>query len=192
MESYNIIRLATVLVAAMSIYFGYRLFYIVTERQGKLKIQNQDYSLQLSDVGPGVFFELFGAVVIIVVTIWQPYSEKTTTSADGSIQKISRDPANSSNITFAEELENLCVNTQVEAIFLQGTELLKRVEIEKMIQPHATASEDILIDFEYFIDSSNAPEKFRELHSGSSSYFEIYFITLGAILNIYYENNNCF
>lgn len=192
MESYNIIRLATVLVAAMSIYFGYRLFYIVTERQGKLKIQNQEYSLQLSDVGPGVFFALFGAVVIIIITIWQPYSEKTTISADGGIETTSREPANSNNITFAEELENLCVNTQVEAIFLQGTELLKRVEIEKMVQPHAALSEDIAIDFEHFIDSSNAPEKFRELYSGSSSNFEVYFITLGAILNIYYENNNCF
>ncbi len=67
-----IYRSLIALSGALCIYLGYRLFYIVTETQGRLSVSTgHDQALQLQDVAPGVFFALFGAV-ILVVSLFRP------------------------------------------------------------------------------------------------------------------------
>ena len=94
MEPYNIIRILVVIIAGFAIYFGYKLFYLVAERQGKLKISGKDNSLELEDVGPGIFFAAFGTIILVSILLLQPYNETiNTNSADGSSQVTNRTPA---------------------------------------------------------------------------------------------------
>ncbi len=54
------------LAGALSIYYGYRLFYIAKEKQGQLRIQTgKDQSLSMIDLAPGIFFALFGAGILV-------------------------------------------------------------------------------------------------------------------------------
>lgn len=59
-------RIIAIAVGAMCIYLGYRLFSrIPEEKQGEAKIKFPgDVSIYIARVGPGVFFALFGAVII--------------------------------------------------------------------------------------------------------------------------------
>jgi hypothetical protein len=58
-------RVLIVIGGILSIYFGYRLFYIDKQTQGDLQIKKgENYELRLRDVAPGVFFALFGALVL--------------------------------------------------------------------------------------------------------------------------------
>jgi hypothetical protein len=60
-------RLAIVLIGGMAIYLGYRLFLAVkAEAEGEAKITlPHDVTVMVSRVGPGVFFALFGSMVVI-------------------------------------------------------------------------------------------------------------------------------
>jgi hypothetical protein len=60
-------RLAIVLIGGMAIYLGYRLFLAVkAEAAGEAKITlPHDVTVMVSRVGPGVFFALFGSMVVI-------------------------------------------------------------------------------------------------------------------------------
>lgn len=58
-------RIAIVAVAALCIYLGYKLFKIVPDRhEGEGSLSLGDLSISLSKIGPGVFFSLFGAVIL--------------------------------------------------------------------------------------------------------------------------------
>ncbi len=59
-------RLLIVLIGGMAIYLGYRLFLTVrAEAEGEAKITlPHDVTVMVSRVGPGVFFALFGSLVI--------------------------------------------------------------------------------------------------------------------------------
>jgi hypothetical protein len=58
-------RLAITVVAGVSIVLGYRLFSLVTERQGRLQLEGKSISVKASDFAPGIFFALFGAAVLV-------------------------------------------------------------------------------------------------------------------------------
>jgi hypothetical protein len=60
-------RLAIVLIGGMAIYLGYRLFLAVrAEAEGEAKITlPNDVTVMVSRVGPGVFFALFGSLVVV-------------------------------------------------------------------------------------------------------------------------------
>ena len=60
-------RLVIVLIGGMAIYLGYRLFLAVkAEAEGEAKISlPHDVTVMVSRVGPGVFFALFGSMVVI-------------------------------------------------------------------------------------------------------------------------------
>jgi hypothetical protein len=60
-------RLAIVLIGGMAIYLGYRLFLAVrAEAEGEARITlPHDVTVMVSRVGPGVFFALFGSIVVI-------------------------------------------------------------------------------------------------------------------------------
>ncbi len=58
-------RLLGILIGGLSIYLGYRLFMnLPARREGEGQIKLWDLSIVLSRVGPGVFFALFGALVV--------------------------------------------------------------------------------------------------------------------------------
>ncbi|MEM7021355.1 MAG: hypothetical protein AAF637_02055 [Pseudomonadota bacterium] len=59
-------RLVVVLIGGMAIYLGYRLFLKVkTDADGEAKITlPRDVTVMVSRVGPGVFFALFGSLVV--------------------------------------------------------------------------------------------------------------------------------
>jgi hypothetical protein len=63
----SIERLAIVLIGGLAIYLGYRLFLAVkAEAEGEAKITlPHDVTVMVSRVGPGVFFALFGSMVVI-------------------------------------------------------------------------------------------------------------------------------
>lgn len=60
-------RFAIVLIGGMAIYLGYRLFLAVrAEAEGEARITlPHDVTVMVSRVGPGVFFALFGSVVVV-------------------------------------------------------------------------------------------------------------------------------
>jgi hypothetical protein len=60
-------RLAIVLIGGMAIYLGYRLFLAVkAEAEGEARITlPHDVTVMVSRVGPGVFFALFGSMVVV-------------------------------------------------------------------------------------------------------------------------------
>jgi hypothetical protein len=60
-------RLAIVLIGGMAIYLGYRLFLAVkAEAEGEARITlPHDVTVMVSRVGPGVFFALFGSLVVV-------------------------------------------------------------------------------------------------------------------------------
>lgn len=59
-------RLLIVLFGGLSIYFGYRLFDRAIAAAGELSAKGAGYALTLKRVAPGVFFALFGMVVMVV------------------------------------------------------------------------------------------------------------------------------
>lgn len=58
-------RLLIVVTGTMSMYCGYRLFAVVSGQAGELAAKAGDWQLRLVRVGPGVFFALFGAAIVI-------------------------------------------------------------------------------------------------------------------------------
>ncbi len=67
-------RLLIVAVGALCIYLGYRLFWSIQEfknnSEGKVELPG-GISIHLSRVGPGVFFALFGALIVGTSTVTQ-------------------------------------------------------------------------------------------------------------------------
>ena len=57
-------RLLIVGTGAMCVYFGYRLFDKVQKRQGELELKGDKTSLKLRDVAPGIYFALFGSLLL--------------------------------------------------------------------------------------------------------------------------------
>lgn len=59
-------RLLIVGAAAMSIYLGYKLFIMGVTGKASLLVQYEKSKLQLINAAPGLFFALFGALVLAV------------------------------------------------------------------------------------------------------------------------------
>src|SRR3990167_868577 len=63
-------RCLTIIVGLLIVYLGYRLFLAgVYEKAGDLRAAWGDKNLTLIQTAPGIFFALFGAV-IIAVSLW--------------------------------------------------------------------------------------------------------------------------
>ncbi|CAI8715638.1 hypothetical protein [Pseudomonas serbica] len=91
-------RILIVLGGILSIYFGYKLFYIVKLKQGEFKIKTgQNYELSLSDVAPGVFFALFGASILIFC-LTNGVTIKPIVADVKTIEKLSADPKTSASM----------------------------------------------------------------------------------------------
>src|SRR5919109_2048771 len=94
-------RVLAVIIGGMSIYLGYRLFIKVPRQKdssGKVMLPG-DVSIFFSRIGPGVFFSLFGAAVVVV----------------SLQQSLDLDLANKANVTAesTEKTANLRVHCDV-------------------------------------------------------------------------------
>jgi hypothetical protein len=83
-------RLIAILVGGFAIYLGYRLFFSVKvtgEGAAKVKLPG-DVTIMLSRIAPGVFFALFGAVVV-GASLMNPvnYSEDEIETSDQKVSK---------------------------------------------------------------------------------------------------------
>lgn len=193
MEAYNIIRILVVCISGISIFFGYKLFYIVTERQGKLKIEGKEAKVTLSDVGPGVYFALFGSVVLVTTLFTQPYTESTTESksAQGTILNISRAPASTSALKLSGEIENLCVTEEVENHYIEGVELLKEVEEGKAQSPYAEISEILSTKIINYLVVSNDSQYIFDGILSDLSYTHVYYVMVNHLLSKYIIDTGC-
>lgn len=82
-------RISSIGIAAMTIYFGYRLFTLLpTETTGDGKIELPNFSVVLTKLGPGVFFVALGVVVL-----YQSLSSPIKVDATSFSGTIERDPA---------------------------------------------------------------------------------------------------
>jgi len=57
-------RLVISMAGVLSIYLGYKLFLVVSDSVGELEAEAGNNKLMIRRVGPGVFFALFGAVIL--------------------------------------------------------------------------------------------------------------------------------
>src|SRR4029453_3805209 len=84
-------RILGVLIGGVLIYFGYRLFLSLAGKRGRDRVAGEfsfagGNKIKLSKVGPGVFFALFGAGLIVfslvkpVSLTISPRAAKTTSS----------------------------------------------------------------------------------------------------------------
>lgn len=61
-------RLLVVFFAGLSVYLGYRLFLKIPEvrdAQGEVKLPVMNMTVKVSRIGPGIFFAIFGAAVLL-------------------------------------------------------------------------------------------------------------------------------
>jgi hypothetical protein len=68
-------RVLITLAGTGSLVLGFLLFRISVERGGEFSAGQKGAYVKLKDVGPGVFFALFGAIVL-VASAWNPISIK--------------------------------------------------------------------------------------------------------------------
>jgi hypothetical protein len=77
---YYLFKIIPLLIAAMSIYLGYRLFILGVSGQASLSVNSKSVSGQLLNAAPGLFFAI-GGIVAVIVTVWKGVS--ITFSEDG-------------------------------------------------------------------------------------------------------------
>ena len=123
-------RLAVVVVGGMSVYLGYRLFLNLPEQkdsEGHLNLPG-DISIYFSRVGPGIFFALFGSLIVaaslyFAVTIYDRDTGNIIQRGAGpesqSGQVFEQQPINEANlkgdITLLNRVENeFSTNTPIE------------------------------------------------------------------------------
>ena len=84
-------RVLAVVVGGLSIYLGYRLFVAVKatgEGSARVKLPS-DMTVMVSRVGPGVFFALFGALVVGASFAFPiRYSQSESQAADGPSTRL--------------------------------------------------------------------------------------------------------
>jgi hypothetical protein len=148
-EPYNIIRMMVVIISGVSIFFGYRLFSTVTERQGTLKIAGQESTLELSDVGPGVFFSLFGSIVLVAVLWTQPYEETNSKNSITGVTDSTRTPSSVGDEAdggvpkvFIFDFENVCVTAESLEHFTSGLSLSAWLFEKVSNEPFGEVDED--------------------------------------------------
>lgn len=90
-------KIASLIVGLLFSYMGYRLFLAGIDREaGNLEAKSGGNYLKLSGTAPGIFFALFGAVVV-AVTITQGFEVDVSTPAESLVDILpSRPPMETS------------------------------------------------------------------------------------------------
>ncbi len=76
-------RILIVLIGGLALYFGFRLFDKAIVSDSSLDAGTEKYYLRLKQIGPGVFFALFGTIVCLYTLFASP--EVATTQSPGGL-----------------------------------------------------------------------------------------------------------
>lgn len=139
-------RFANVLIGALAIYLGYKLFMNLPDRRedknGELKLLLPgDISVYVSRVGPGVFFALFGTAVVLMSFV-----------SSLVIDHQKKQDANTTSIQAAE------ANTTTKISYVSG-----EVDVDRFSSDRAGVQRDLvtLRDFESalnnYVETGNGP-----------------------------------
>lgn len=83
-------RLTAVLIGGLAIYLGYRLFSLVPKEKvaaGTVTLPG-GIKVNLSRVGPGAFFAVFGAALIGIALLTPVHKEIKTTTPNGITREV--------------------------------------------------------------------------------------------------------
>ncbi len=80
-------RLVAVMIGGMAIYLGYRLFFTIESGEGNARVSLPgDITIMISRVGPGVFFALFGTMVVAASFYYAiKYQEISQSAREGTV-----------------------------------------------------------------------------------------------------------
>jgi hypothetical protein len=81
-------RLGIVAISGLTLWYGFRLFTIVTDADARARLEGQGFNLSFTRVGPGVFFALFGSVVL-VYALKSPLDLPLSRGGGGDGQRVS-------------------------------------------------------------------------------------------------------
>ncbi len=83
-------RLIIVAIAGLSMFYGFRLFAITAADEGSLTAKAGGWQIKLAKVGPGVFFALFGAAIVIYALFKAPTikSDPSGTEVQGALPNV--------------------------------------------------------------------------------------------------------
>jgi hypothetical protein len=65
-------RLLVVLFGGLAMYYGFKLFSMVSSHEGELSAKGSTWQFKMVRVGPGVFFGLFGTVIVTYALVQSP------------------------------------------------------------------------------------------------------------------------
>jgi hypothetical protein len=78
-------RILVAIAGVLCMFWGYRLFRIANERQGKMEMTHGDkLKLTMSDVAPGIWFALFGTALLVVSLVRGIAYSSTTVSGNST------------------------------------------------------------------------------------------------------------
>ena len=100
--------LVTILVGTFICWLGYRLFFKGLSEKSDLSIEYDKFKLQLFSASPGIFFSLFGAI-IIASSVWNVakfQEEQTSSSGLKTKTIIEKGNATESNIQNFDDLRD--------------------------------------------------------------------------------------
>ncbi|MBQ4837362.1 hypothetical protein [Pseudoalteromonas luteoviolacea] len=147
----DIERIVIVIIAGISIYLGYRLFYLVKETQGKMKVSGGDYTIDLSDVGPGIYFAVFGSIILVSSLFSKVEKEAITTFKNGVVaSEASRTIASVDDMVETTSL--LDYESFIDVTYLNEEDAKFFSRLEKVAFTISTSSEEM------FIKSSISPD----------------------------------
>lgn len=78
-------RLAVCSAAIVAIVCGYKLFALTSKHQSAAMVSSAAFRLRFSDIGPGVFFSAFGALILLYLVFRQPV---VTAKSGGVIREV--------------------------------------------------------------------------------------------------------
>jgi len=84
-----VVRAIQVLVCALGIWLGYKLFILGVTGQASLSMQSKAVDAQLLNAAPGIFFALAGFIGL-VASIWRGSSVSIERESDSRFNVISK------------------------------------------------------------------------------------------------------
>jgi len=84
---YYMFKTLPLLVSALSMYLGYRLFILGVTGQASLSVETKTIKGQLLNAAPGLFFAV-GGVIAMIVVVWKGVSIKfgDSTTGDSTVE----------------------------------------------------------------------------------------------------------
>ncbi len=145
-------RILAVIIGGISIYLGYRLFLRIPEqKEGEATIKFPgDISIYIARVGPGVFFALFGAM-ILAMSFYQgvEYFRVATNSKSDNVVATSEDSSLANEAEYFRGLNPVLIHDNFKSIQHHRLKLSLEIEYLNSLSEliRADLSEQQLMDF---------------------------------------------